>query len=144
VSESLKSKDFCILSKPEYKCDVESDYSFKCGIHICSNSMSKCIDYMFQYINKKLREEESFKSFKNVIKSCEYTFKVNSVCLNEQKCSEKKIVTTGFIVRYKTFTFDCKCPARLSFKCDLYCTADLQACDYFKSNVESRHSIKKC
>jgi len=75
---------------------------------------------------------------KRIIDCTDYYF-----CLNRRNCTEKKISPTGLGYKYINFKVDCKCPSKQSFRCDQFCTAHSDACDYYRLNskISNQFSI---
>jgi len=61
---------------------------------------------------------KKFKLFKEQIGECKnkiYEFESNDFCLNGQNCKKKGYFSNWFQM---SKNFDCKCPAKKSFKCE--------------------------
>ncbi len=133
-------------------------FSYDCGSDICSNNMTECKKYndkksflknafrtrimlILSVSVKQLKEENDFELLNKQIKECGkeedivYKFKSADFCLNKRSCR--------VIIRYRhqkiNEKIDCKCPKEQSFKCDIYCTSDSLACDYYKSNKNKQY-----
>jgi hypothetical protein len=146
-------------------------FSYDCVSNTCSLNRKSCNEYkialsrFLQIINdlkasdsvfssKHLAETKTIKLFNRAIKNCVkkiFEFKKSDFCLNGKNCVQIGKEMIGFGLNYRSLTtikdVDCKCPIKHSFKCDKYCAADSNACDYYKSNKKDKqflHRIKNC
>ena len=154
----IRSNDFCGLRKELDEC--QGLYNHKCVSAICTKKIIDCTDYLkmntylksmltnkvidTKLVEKFLKTNNKIIIFNNKIKNCDYKFEANDFCLNRKYCTEKKISPTGFGYKNINFKVDCKCPSKQSFRCDQFCTAHSDACDYYRLNskISNQFSIK--
>jgi hypothetical protein len=168
LAESLKVNDLCMRKQKEcrglhdrlnYKIECNltkchGSFHNQCGnSNICSRYRTNCDEYdqleslmkIFHRIrdnySQKSEIKKKFNLFNKNIKECKlktYEFNSNGFCVNGIKCWA--IVRHGHLKTIKKS--DCKCPIKLSFRCDEYCAVNSIACDYFKSN-KNKKKFKK-
>lgn len=134
-------------------------YENDCGLGICSINKTECFKYnqldmymkmvfKIQPINpvfaaRHAEQKKEFELFRNYIADCKnkfYKFNLYDFCINGKDC---KTVRRIFGLIQGPKNIDCKCPKKLSYKCNQYCTSNSVACDYFKSN-KIFYNIKNC
>ncbi len=172
LAESLKVNDLCMRKQKEcrglhdglnYKIECNltkchGSFHNQCGnSNICSRYRTNCDEYdqleslmkIFHRIrdnySQKSEIKKKFNLFNKNIKECKMkTYEINSngFCVNGIKCWA--IVRHGHLKTIKKS--DCKCPIKLSFRCDEYCAVNSIACDYFKSNKNKKkfNKINNC
>jgi len=90
--------------------------------------------------NDAIAKLNNFKLFNKCIRNCEnkyLKFKSNDLCLNGGNCQ----ILNG--IDHKTSKFDCKCPAKKSLKCGIFCTTSSNVCDNLKSIMKNKNFFKK-
>ncbi len=136
-------------------------YSNQCGnLRICSKNITKCDKYnqleslMKMYLEieeiypnlvaKYKEQKKNFYLLNKKIKNCKikaYVFNSNDYCRNGKNCWTS--FGYGFLKTIKQI--DCKCPAKLSFKCGDFCTKNSDSCDYKSNNNKNKLSkINNC
>jgi len=153
----IRPNDFCGLRKELDEC--KGLHSHKCLSTICTKKIIDCTDYLkmntylksmlknkvidTKLVEKFLKTNNKIIKFNNKIKKCDYKFEANDFCLNRRNCTEKKISPTGLGYKYINFKVDCKCPSKQNFRCDQFCTAHSDACDYYRLNskISNQFSI---
>jgi hypothetical protein len=146
------------------KCHGKIDYD--CGSNLCSKGSSECEKYIkfdedFKTLIrtkpidpvlavKHLEKRKKYNSFTKRIKQClikVYEFDSNDFCLNGKVCMETRKFLKGLGYHLVKKQVACKCSSELSFKCDKFCTKNSNACDFYKSNKNTKYfnnNINNC
>ena len=99
---------------------------------------------------KHLEKRKKYNSFTKRIKQClikVYEFDSNDFCLNGKVCMETRKFLKGLGYHLVKKQVACKCSSELSFKCDKFCTKNSNACDFYKSNKNTKYfnnNINNC